>query len=60
MMEVKDIGYLEFLNEVLIISSDINSIQKNKNKIIIENYDLNFFKYKLDKKIAELKKALTK
>ena len=57
-MEVKDIGYLEFLNEVLIISSDINSIQKNKNKIIIENYDLNFFKYKLDKKIEALKKAL--
>lgn len=60
MMDIKSLEYVEFLNEVLIISGDINSIQKNMNKIIIENYDLNLFKYKLDKKITELNKALAK
>ena len=59
-MDIKGMEYFGFLNEVLIISGDINAIQKKKNGIILENYDLNFFKYKLDKKIGQLNKALKK
>jgi len=59
-MDIKDIEYFEFLNEVLVISENISSIQKNKNRIILENYDLNFFKYNLEKKIAKLNKVLVK
>ena len=58
MMDIKDTEYFEFLNEVLVISENIRSIQKNNNRIILENYDLNFFKCKLEKKIATLNKAL--
>ena len=59
-MDIKGMEYFGFLNEVLTISGNINAIQKKKNGIILENYDLNFFKYKLDKKIAQLNKALKK
>ena len=60
MMNIKDIEYFEFLNEVLVITENMSSIQKNKNRIILENYDLNFFKYNLEKKIAKLNKVLVK
>lgn len=58
MKDIKEVGYFEFLNEVLVISENISSIQKKKNRIILENYDINYFKYTLDKKIAILNKAL--
>ncbi|KKM86395.1 hypothetical protein LCGC14_1279410 [marine sediment metagenome] len=58
MMDTKQIEYFEFLNEVLAISENMDSIQKNINQIILENYDLKLFKYKLEKKIAKLNKAL--
>ena len=60
MMNAKDIEYFEFLNEILAFSKNINSFQKNNNRVILENYDLSLFKCKLDKKIAKLKKALVK
>jgi len=60
MMNIKDIEYFEFLNEVLVITENMSSIQRNKNRIILENYDLNFFKYNLEKKIAKLNKVLVK
>ena len=58
MMDTKQIEYFEFLNEVIAISENMDSIQKNINQIILENYDLKLFKYKLEKKIAKLNKAL--
>ena len=58
MMDAKDIENFELLNEILSFSKNINSFQKNNYRVILENYDLSLFEYKLDKKIAEFKKAL--
>ncbi len=60
MMDTKQIEYFEFLNEVLAISENMDSIQININRVILENYDLKLFKYQLEKKIAKLNKVLVK
>ena len=60
MIEMKDLEYFEFLNDVLEISKNIISYQIASNRIILESYDLSLFKYKLDREITKLDKMLEK
>jgi hypothetical protein len=55
-----DVGYYEFLSIIHEISKKSQSIQKDLIKKVYQNYDLELYRIKLEKEIAELDKLIIK
>ncbi|MHA1476847.1 MAG: hypothetical protein ACTSPU_01495 [Promethearchaeota archaeon] len=55
-----DVGYYEFLSIIHEISKKSQSIQKDLIKKVYQNYDLELYRIKLEKEIAELYKLIIK
>jgi len=55
-----NLDYYEFLSVIHEISKKSQSIQKDSIKKVYQNYNLNLYRRKLEKEIAELDKLLVK
>ena len=55
-----NVDYYEFLSVIHEISKKSQSIQKDLIRKVYQNYDLNLYRRKLEKEIAELDKLIVK